>query len=285
MKKKLKLIGYAACCILIALCSYYLRDRKSASEVRYARTETLLSIQERLRFSGVPDSARAKLIADDLRMRRKMMVHWTESLHYLGRLFPEWPLMRELIKRADNATVISIYQADTMGFAGVRSNTLTIIPLAPDEYLLCQPGNTNKKPYHTDFSQMIVLQSDNFEKGDKHSLDNVRNFVHELCHVYLYHVGYKGAHRRDGDPRGQHPWIDSIDRKIVNEIPHYLSTDYYAHAFNSGKYYPRFQELSKEAFALRVNGKFSSDSAAFYRKADSIDELRDQFIEKHFSKR
>lgn len=289
MKKKYARIGIGlALCGLLSLASY-IGYRIGLGDVESERVNTVLLLQERHRFADVPVEDRDSLIVQDLRMRREMMEDWTKSLHHLKSYLPNWPLLEKLIRSADSARVISIYEADTMGFSGIRSRTLSVIPLTADEYLLFQGKNEDTRAYYSNVSRMIVLRCDKRDNNsqDPYSYRSAISFVHELCHDYLHRKGFVGPDPCYGDPDGQHAWIDSIETKINSSIPFYSSTSvYFDYAFNHGEHYPAFQELLDQELQLRVKIPFWPDSAAHLsQKVDSIDTLKKLFVQEHSGRR
>ncbi len=195
-------------------------EQKGLSEgERKGQKSLMILLQNMHRFQNVPDSKRDSMIAADYSMRCAMMANWRESLYFLDSLLPDWPFLHKLVMTARNARILSIYEADTMGLAGVQQSAMSIIPLTREEYLLYYGQNTNASAYYLDLPRMIVLRCDYLDTSrDSYSLDNAETFVHELCHDYLYRKGFKGPKVADGDPYGQHDWIDSVRAEINRRL-------------------------------------------------------------------
>ncbi len=172
--------------------------------IEQGRKQLAVAFQNIHRFEGVANHD--SIITRDQAQRVKSYEkNWKGSLVHLRDWLPEWSFLDSIVRQLDTARIISIMEADTLGYFSQRpAQQLSIIPTTTTEYLLSQGQQCNAHAYYAVWSRMVVLRNNRMSKKCNYSYDNAITFLHELCHDYLSRKGFKGT------VSDEHVWIATV---------------------------------------------------------------------------
>ncbi len=156
----------------------------------------MMAILNAHRFRGVTDQKqKEEIIAAEKKFRDTLMVaNWQKSLEHLHDLLPDWELLDTLVRISRQARVLSIMEADTIGYPSfVTPSVLSVIPLKMEEYLVCRGKAEEAGGYYAPSANMIVLRHDLFDTAVcEYSYWNAILYFHELYHYHLTVSGFSG---------------------------------------------------------------------------------------------
>lgn len=170
--------------------SLYMKGLVEGNKV--GRKVVIAFIQKQHR--NLPENKKDSFLFADKANRVRMLPDWSISFTHLHNLFPDWKFLDTLYQIYNNAKVLPIYIADTLGATSKTIRPfLSTIPLNDDEYLIFRGRNEKTAGYYQTQSNMIVLRDNDLDTAvSKYSFWNATTLLHELCHYYLTQKKYKG---------------------------------------------------------------------------------------------
>lgn len=163
--------------LMLCLCTWL-------SSPHGVRAQTLLDLQYQHRFADLkPNTNIDSLVETDRMIRAKMIQDWSVSLERVDSLVLKWDFLDTLMRAFRSATLVSMYEADTLGMLGNVPHGLYVIALDENEYTLPFGKKEADAAYYARQQHLIVLRVNYLQ--DNYSLRNAQILFHELCHYYL----------------------------------------------------------------------------------------------------